>query len=170
LDYSHTTNMFTCAGMFVAMATVDASTKLAEFSHKWNIFYSSLSGWKSLSKLGWHLRVTLKIIFFTRIKAVPNVNNISIAVLHSVFTVHFGRDICRYIVKAELQLTVTWLERVRRKFHCGCNGSIFMWFAWNINRGMTTARTWTWRKKNTTKVERDRPWTDFERIKLRRTS
>jgi len=71
---------------------------------------------------------------------VPNVNNISVTILHSVFTAHFGHDICRQILKAELRLTtVTWLERVRRKVHFCCNGSVLVWFAWNINMGITTA-------------------------------
>jgi len=39
-------------------------------------------------------------------------------------------------VKAELQLTTgTWLERVRRKVICGCNGISFVCFASTINMG-----------------------------------
>jgi len=37
--------------MFVAMATVSASPKLAKSSHKWNNFYASLSGWDDIYKL-----------------------------------------------------------------------------------------------------------------------
>jgi hypothetical protein len=42
LDYLHSTNLFTCTGMFVVMATVEASPHLAECWRKWNNLYSPL--------------------------------------------------------------------------------------------------------------------------------
>ena len=95
LEFLRSTNLVMCTGMFFAMPTVQASPNLAEFLHKWNNFILPLQADTNIVWNGMTFMNCIKNVILHLNKEVHNLNNISIAILYSVFTVYFGSEICR---------------------------------------------------------------------------
>ena len=95
LEFLRSTNLVMCTGMFFAMPTVQASQNLAEFVHKWNNFILPFQADTKFVWNGMTFMNCIKNIILHLNKEVHNLNNISIAILYSVFTVYFGSEICR---------------------------------------------------------------------------